>query len=128
MEGARLKLDALASTARVTPSAPVVTLGGKNGPCDRCAIKAPKKRIPPRQSVCDTALRPCGVVVISEPGRSLTATEIEAVLGRPIVATVPYDVAISRAVDSGLLTSRVPRLLARALRHLVPTLTTTQTP
>ena len=72
----------------------------------------------------DTPLRPCGLVLINEPGRALTATDIEAVLGRPIVATVPYDVAISRAVDSGLLTSRVPRVLARALRHLVPTLTT----
>ena len=72
----------------------------------------------------DTPLRPCGVVLINEPGRALTATDIEAVLGRPIVATIPYDVAISRAVDSGLLTSRVPRMLARALRHLVPTLTT----
>ena len=73
----------------------------------------------------DTPLRPCGVVLINEPGRALTATDIEAVLGHPIVATVPYDVAISRAVDAGLLASRVPRILARALRHLVPTITTT---
>ena len=50
--------------------------------------------------------------------------DIEAILGRPIVATVPYDVAISRAVDSGLLTTNIPRIMARALRHLVPTLTT----
>ena len=71
----------------------------------------------------DTPLRPCGVVLINEPGRALTATDIEAILGRPIVATVPYDMAISRAVDSGLLTTRIPRILARALRHLVPTLT-----
>ena len=56
----------------------------------------------------DTPLRPCGVVLINEPGRALTATDIEAVLGRPILATVPYDPAISRAVDSGLLTTRVP--------------------
>ena len=49
----------------------------------------------------DTPLRPCGVVLINEPGRALTATDIEAVLGRPIVATILYDLAISRAVDSG---------------------------
>ena len=63
-------------------------------------------------------------MLINEPGRALTATDIEAILGRPIVATVAYDPAISRAVDSGLLTTRVPRVLARALRHLVPTITT----
>ena len=65
-----------------------------------------------------------GVVLINEPGRSLGATDIEAVLGCRVNATIPYDPAIARAVDAGLLATRLPTILARALRHVVPSLTT----
>ena len=64
-----------------------------------------------------------GVVLINEPGRSLSAADIEAVLGRRVVATIPYDPAIARAVDAGLLATRLPTILARGLRHVVPSLT-----
>ncbi len=57
-----------------------------------------------------------GVVLVAEPGRSLGATEIEAALGVPVVATVLVDPAVARAVDAGLLASRLPSAMRRAMR------------
>ena len=50
-----------------------------------------------------------------EPGRSITGREVERVLGVPVLAEVPYDPAIARAVDAGLLLARLPVTLARPL-------------
>ena len=61
-------------------------------------------------------IRPSGVILVEEPDRALRASDIEDVLGVPVRATVPWDSSISRAVDAGLLGSRVPRRLERALR------------
>lgn len=49
-----------------------------------------------------------GVVLVAEPGRRLGAAEVEHTTAAPVVATVPYDPAIARAVDAGLLLGRVP--------------------
>lgn len=64
-------------------------------------------------------LRPSGVFVVSEPGRSLRAVDVAAVLGVPVVAELPYDPVIARSVDAGLLGHRLPPALARAARGLV---------
>jgi len=61
-------------------------------------------------------ITPSGVVVVHEPGRALGADDVEDVLGVPVVAEVPYDPAVARAVDSGLLAQRLPRGLERSLR------------
>ena len=53
---------------------------------------------------------------MSEPGRSLTRHDVAAALGAPVVAVVEIDPAVARAVDAGLLASRLPRGLARELR------------
>ena len=60
-------------------------------------------------------IRPSGVVLLTEPGRSLSALDVEEVCEAPVVAEVAVDASIARAVDSGLLSQRVPRGLARAL-------------
>ena len=62
-------------------------------------------------------LRPSGVVLVSEPGRALGARDVEDVLGVPVRAEVAVEAAVARAVDAGLLTSRLPRSLERALRR-----------
>jgi MinD-like ATPase involved in chromosome partitioning or flagellar assembly len=54
-------------------------------------------------------------VLVREPGRSISGREVERVLGVPVVAEVPYDPAIARAVDAGLLLARLPASLARPL-------------
>jgi hypothetical protein len=57
------------------------------------------------------------IVVIEEPGRALSRRDIEAALGG-VDVVLPWDPAVARAVDAGLLASRVPRSL-RPLRRLL---------
>lgn len=61
------------------------------------------------------AERPTGVVLVDEPGRALRAADVEAAVGAPIVATVLVDPAVARAVDAGLLVSRLPGAYRRAI-------------
>lgn len=62
-------------------------------------------------------LAPSGFVLVREGGRSLQARDLEAVLGVPMVADVPWDPSVARAVDAGLLAGRLPRGLASAVRR-----------
>lgn len=59
--------------------------------------------------------RPDGIVLVEEDGRALGRTDVEDVLGVPVVATVPVDPAVARAVDAGLLVARLPVALGRPL-------------
>ena len=60
--------------------------------------------------------RPTGIVLVREPGRRLTARDVSAVVGAPVRVEVDYDPAIARAVDAGLLVSRLPHTFTHALR------------
>jgi hypothetical protein len=62
------------------------------------------------------ATRPNGIVLVDEPGRSLRRDDVEAALGAPVVAEVLLDPAVARAVDAGLLISRLPLTFRRRLR------------
>jgi hypothetical protein len=62
-------------------------------------------------------LRPSGVVLVTEPGRALDRGDVERVVGAPVRAEVAVDPAVARAVDAGLLVSRLPRGLERSLRR-----------
>lgn len=62
-----------------------------------------------------SSLRPSEVIVVDEPGRALRPVDIESALGAPVVAVVPFDPAVSRAVDAGLLGARPPRAVMRRL-------------
>jgi hypothetical protein len=64
------------------------------------------------------SLRPTGIVLLTERGRSLGRWEMEDLIGSPVVAEVPVEPEISRAADCGQLGRRVPRPLERALRHV----------
>ena len=60
---------------------------------------------------------PTDVVVITEPGRALSARDVERTIGAPVIADIPFDPTIARAVDAGLLAARLPRSLSHALRR-----------
>ncbi len=62
-------------------------------------------------------LRPSGVVLVREPGRALGRHDVEDVLGVPVVACIDLSPDVARAVDAGLLVSRLPRSLVRGLRR-----------
>ena len=79
-------------------------------------------------------LRPDGVILVAEPGRALSAADTSAVLGVPVVATVPVRPSIARLIDAGLLAGRpdeIPGLglLSHTLVHGVePTAATRHRP
>jgi MinD-like ATPase involved in chromosome partitioning or flagellar assembly len=60
-------------------------------------------------------LRPSEVVLLTEPGRALTKEDVEACVGAPVIAEVAVDPQVARAVDAGLLATRLPRALAKEL-------------
>ncbi|MDP8975827.1 MAG: hypothetical protein M3N28_05575 [Actinomycetota bacterium] len=62
-------------------------------------------------------IRPSGVILVSEPRRSLGRKDVEDVLGVPVRAEVAWDPDVARCVDAGLLGRRVPRALERSLRR-----------
>ncbi len=70
------------------------------------------------QRAVATGVRPTGVVVVDEDGRSLDERDVTEVLGVPVVAVVPVEPSIARAVDAGLLAVRPPRRARRALRAI----------
>ncbi len=67
-----------------------------------------------------SGLSPTDVVIVHEPGRALTATDVAYAVHAPVVAEVGIDPSVARAVDAGLLAARLPKTLAAALRGLVP--------
>ena len=72
-----------------------------------------------RRAVHSTMLAStAGVVVVEEPGRALGTKEVTEVLDLPVLARIPVRDEISRAVDAGILTTRLPNALARPARQL----------
>jgi hypothetical protein len=57
-------------------------------------------------------------VVVHEPGRALGVSDVERALGVRVVAEVPWDPGIARAVDAGLLSTRLPGALQKALGRM----------
>ena len=58
-----------------------------------------------------------GIVVLGEPGRALDHHDVAAVLGLPVLGVVEADPAVSRALDAGTLSRRLPASLRRGLRR-----------
>ena len=63
-------------------------------------------------------IRPSGIVLVVEPGRALSRHDVENVVGAPVRAEIAVDPAVARVVDAGMLASRLPRSLERALRRV----------
>jgi hypothetical protein len=53
---------------------------------------------------------PDGVILVAEQGRALGAKDVTGVLDVPVVATVKASPTVARAIDAGLLVSRLHRL------------------
>jgi MinD superfamily P-loop ATPase len=106
-----------------SPRPAVVDCGRATGPAAMAVIaSAPRSLLVTRpcyvalRRAMQAPLRPSGVVVVREPGRVLSRGDVERVVGAPVLAEVESDPAVARAVDAGLLVTRLPRSLAKALR------------
>ena len=110
--------------AALTGSRPVVVDCGSR-------LVGPSLALAASASVSLLVLRPCylalrralaapvcasGVVLVHEMQRVLGRRDVEDVLGIPVRAEVPWDPVVARMVDAGLLATRVPRVLERAMR------------
>lgn len=60
-----------------------------------------------------------GVVLVEEPGRVLAARDVASVVGAPVAARIRVEPQIARLVDAGLMCSRLPRSIDRALADVV---------
>jgi hypothetical protein len=58
-------------------------------------------------------------VFVDEPGRSLGPRDVASVLGVPVLATVAVRASNARAVDAGVLPTRLPDSLARPAREVL---------
>jgi hypothetical protein len=66
-----------------------------------------------RRAVADPRLgSSAGAILMEDPGRSLDADDVAAVLGLPVVGRFPVRPEIARAVDAGVLRDRLPVPLA----------------
>lgn len=68
--------------------------------------------------VVASGVRPTAVVVVTEPWRALTSADVADVVGAPVVAEIAVEGSVARSVDAGLLATRLPRPLDRALREV----------
>ena len=56
---------------------------------------------------------PDAVILVSETGRALGASDVESTLQTEVVVTLKWDAAVARSVDAGLLACRLPRSLRK---------------
>jgi hypothetical protein len=119
-EPAGLLVQLLAASGRT-----VVVDGGRiehDGAAERIAAEADRSLLVTRlcllalDHVRDAHVRPSGVVVVREAGRSLGLADVQRMVRAPVVADVAVDPRVARAVDTGLLGARLPRAFADALR------------
>lgn len=66
-----------------------------------------------------SAMRPTHTVVVREPERAIVPNEIPDIVGAPLLGVIRHDPSVARAVDAGLLSSRLPRVLRAHLPSLV---------
>ena len=71
------------------------------------------------QRAASIDLAPTEIAFVREPQRTIGVDDIVQSVGAPIRIRVPIDPAVARAVDSGLLASRMPRALVRAIQPVL---------
>lgn len=69
-----------------------------------------------------------GLIVIEEPGRALTATDVERALGRSACCVIPFAPEVSRCIDAGLMLQRMPKTLTTAMGRVYKWLTRADLP
>lgn len=69
----------------------------------------------------DTPNKPDGIIVVTEPGRALSVRDAELAIGAPCVAEIPWDPAVHRSVDAGLVSVRLPKSIMVPMSKIINT-------
>lgn len=119
---------ALAVALAQGPSPVLVDCGTAREPASRAVVEVADVSVVVLRS-CYLSLRravhspllrhAAGVVLLDEPERSLGARAIGDVLDLPVMARVAAKHRVARAVDAGVLSTRLPDCLARAATDVV---------
>lgn len=115
--------DRLAGAARTFADVTIVDAGTGSPPrpltdaADRVLLVTRSCFLSLRRAA-SSPVRPSGIVLVTEPGRTLRSADVERAVSAPVVAEIAWDPAIARAVDAGLLAGRPPRSLLQSLRGL----------
>ena len=117
--------DQLLAALEAVPRRIIVDCGLAQGFAHEVAARAETRLLVVRpcyltlRSAARTTIAPTGVVLVSEPGRALGLGDVEAVVPAPVVAQIAVDPSIARAIDAGLVTSRLPRSLIRSMGQVM---------
>ena len=114
-EGPAIDVNTAAGAAPSPTASPYIVIDGATGPAPEVPATEHYLVIRPCYLALRRALagerRPRGVVVLVEPERSLTRSDVEDVLGLRVVATMAVEPATARLIDAGLLAAQRPRRL-----------------
>jgi hypothetical protein len=116
------RADVLAGLLAAMPRTVVADCGSRPGAVARAVARSADRSVLVTRS-CYLAIRrqqrlglaPTEVALVREPQRALDADDITLAVGAPVRTTVAFDPSVSRAVDAGLLRTRLPRALSRAI-------------
>ena len=116
------RADVLAGLLATTPRTVVADCGSRPGTTARAVARAADRSVLVTRA-CYLAIRrqhrlglaPTEVALVREAQRALDADDVSLAVGAPVRTTVTFDPSVSRAVDAGLLRTRLPRALARGL-------------
>lgn len=93
--------------------------GDHHGPADEIVLVTRACYLALRRAMNDLRLAEATkVVLIEEEGRSLTERDVASCTGLPVLTT-PSTPTVARAVDAGLLATRVPPSLARLAERIL---------
>ena len=116
------RLTARAATRSVVADCGLIT-AGESGPGLEVAAAADVSLLVLRpcylalRRAVDAPIRPSGVVLVTETGRTIGREDVEDVLGVPVRAVVRWSKDVARSVDAGLLVHALPNELQRSLRR-----------
>jgi Flp pilus assembly CpaE family ATPase len=119
---------ALAVALRESPVPTLVDCGTASDPAPRAVVEVADVSVVVlrgcylalRRAVHEPALAStAAAVLLEESGRTLSAHDVGEVFDLPVLARVPVKSVIARAVDAGVLVSRLPEPLARSASDLL---------
>ncbi|WP_436794525.1 hypothetical protein [Actinospongicola halichondriae] len=111
----------LAEVLARSPHTVIVDCGSRPGAAARAVARRAERSILVTRA-CYLAVRrfasvdlaPTEIALVREPQRALGPDDMAEAIGAPVRTRVSIDPGVARAVDSGLLASRMPRALVRA--------------